>query len=89
MELDLEDLKNKQRDEIRAVLVEQSRRYADSAGDAHGRGRDAAGRRSSTASRWRPRPLREALDDGRLQSLADWLRQRRCTASCRPSRWSA
>ena len=41
VDLDLEDLKNRQRDEIRALLIEHSRRFAEKAVRSAGRGRDA------------------------------------------------
>jgi preprotein translocase subunit SecA len=74
VELSIEDLKNKQRDEIRAVLVEQSRRFAE--------GQEAA---LAEAHAWLDRifdpevpeekALRTARDNGRLKELSDWLAQ--------------
>jgi preprotein translocase subunit SecA len=70
--LDLDDLKNRQRDEIRTLLVEQSRRHADTAVEP------AAEVRTRLAQLFNgqplsPKTLREALADGRLRALADWL----------------
>ncbi len=75
VELSIEDLKNKQRDEIRALLVEQSRRFAE--------GQEAA---MKEAHAWLEQiirdedaseaPLRAAFDNGQLQKLSDWLREK-------------
>ena len=78
------DLKNKQRDEIRAVLVEQSRRHAE----------------SRPASRWprsrrgwaqvfngqapSAKSLREAAGDGRLEVALRLGRRGTSTAPCSP-----
>jgi len=72
VELSMDDLRNKQRDDIRTLLVEHSRRYAQSAEEA------AAGTRSRFDRLFNGEPpsdvlLRAAHDDGRLQSLSDWL----------------
>jgi preprotein translocase subunit SecA len=75
VELSMEDLKNKQRDEIRAVLVEHSRQFA--------AGQPAA---DAEAHAWLGRifepdvpadkALRAAFDAGRLQELSNWLAER-------------
>jgi preprotein translocase subunit SecA len=72
--LDLEDLRNKQRDDIRSLLVEQSRKFADCGRQAAVQARE---RWSSTFNGQTPsaQALREALDDGRLQALSAWLRE--------------
>ena len=71
VDLDLEDLKNKQRDEIRDVLVEQSRR--------HGEPPQQAAEQVQT--QWAAvfngqapsaKSLRDAAGDGRLESLSRW-----------------
>ncbi len=72
VELSMDDLRNKQRDEIRALLVEHSRRYAQSAEEAAA----GAGLRFDRLFNDQPPSdvlLRTAYDDGRLQSLSDWL----------------
>ncbi len=73
VELSLDDLKSKQRDEIRALLVEHSRRHADRAaavlGEAQRRLEDALGGVEPEAGH-----LREAFHRGSLQPLAEWLR---------------
>ena len=74
VELSLEDLRNKQRHEIRAVLIEQSRRAADQARQAREEGQrqlallfdEQSGGDGSA------RPVR---GNGRLQSLSDWLKE--------------
>jgi preprotein translocase subunit SecA len=76
VELSLEDLKNKQRDEIRALLVEHSREFA--------KGQEAA---MAEAHAWLGRifesdvPAEKALhaaheSNGRLQELSNWLTER-------------
>ncbi|MGD0898472.1 MAG: SEC-C metal-binding domain-containing protein [Thermoguttaceae bacterium] len=72
VDFDLEDLKNRQRDEIRALLVEQSRRHADLATDP------AAEVEAKLAEFFNgqplsPKALREAHEDGRLAALAGWM----------------
>jgi preprotein translocase subunit SecA len=72
VELSIEDLKNKQRDEIRESLVEHSRAYAAGIGAA-----------MTEAHAWldkifdadlsEEKALRKAYDDGRLKTLSDWL----------------
>jgi preprotein translocase subunit SecA len=75
VELSLEDLKNKQRDEIRDLLIEHSRRFA--------QGQEAA---MTEALEWlgrivdpnlpATRVMRTALEDGRLKELSDWLKEK-------------
>ena len=75
VELSIEDLKNKQRDEVRALLVEQSRLFA--------QGQEAA---MTEAMAWldriiKPdepveRTLRTAYEDGRLKELSQWLAEK-------------
>jgi preprotein translocase subunit SecA len=75
VELSIEDLKNKQRDEVRALLAEHSRRFAE--------GQVAA---MTEAHAWLDRifqpdtpaetSLRAAHEDGRLAELSGWLKQR-------------
>ncbi|MGA2034682.1 MAG: SEC-C metal-binding domain-containing protein, partial [Thermoguttaceae bacterium] len=74
VDLDLDDLRNKQRDEIRALLIEQSRRHADCITQAL----DACQARLEQLGNGQPlstQLLRDAADDGRLQALSDWLSQ--------------
>jgi preprotein translocase subunit SecA len=71
-ELSIDDLRNKQRDKIRALLLEHSRRYAALAGKA------TAELETRLVQLFHgdsgpERPLREAKDNGQLQSLSDWL----------------
>ena len=74
VELNLEDLKNKQRDEIRALLVEQSRQYTATATEAMAaadtRVRQLLDRDGSPGQ-----SLRVAYENGRLRELSDWLTQ--------------
>ena len=76
VELDLEDLKSKQRDEIRALLVEHSRSYT-SAYDA-----TAAEAEAQIAALFQgdeadeARVLRAAEENGKLVALAEWIRER-------------
>ncbi len=72
VELSLEDLKSKQRDEIRALLIEHSRGHAAQAARVMGETRrrlDEALEGVETDAR----NLRAAFDAGKLQPLAEWL----------------
>ncbi len=71
VKLDLDDLKNKQRDEIRALLIEDSRHYSDTARRALA---DAESRLAQVFNGEAPsaKTLRDAFDQGRLQSLSRW-----------------
>jgi preprotein translocase subunit SecA len=74
VDLDLEDLKNKQRDEIHDLLVELSRRHSESADDFMAK----AQTRLATVFEGQPlsaKALNDAYNDGRLQSLAAWAAQ--------------
>ena len=72
VELSMADLRNKQRDEIRALLVEHSRQYASSAGEATAQVETRLGQLFD--SRTPPETaLRETQDNAQLQSLSDWL----------------
>ena len=71
VDLDIENLKNEQRDEIRALLVEQSRRHSEQAPDS------AVEVETRLAQAFNGQPLsaktlREALGDGRLEALSQW-----------------
>ncbi|NUQ61780.1 MAG: SEC-C domain-containing protein [Pirellulales bacterium] len=73
VDLSIEDLKNKQRHEIRALLVDQSRHSAEESRammeEAHHRIDELFdGEPASTA--------RPARANGQLESLADWMRQK-------------
>ena len=72
VDLDIEDLKNRQRDEIRALLIEQSRHHADSAVDPMSE-IESRLQKVFDGQPLSPKLLREALDDGRLKSICDWL----------------
>ena len=75
VELSIEDLKNKQRDEIRALLIEHSRRFAE--------GQEAA---MTEERKWlerifepdlpEQRALVKAHEDGRLAELSAWLAEK-------------
>jgi preprotein translocase subunit SecA len=75
VELDIEDLKNKQRDEIRATLVERSRQYAERMAPA-----------MKDALQWveqifppnepEDRARRAAVEMGRFKQLEDWLQEK-------------
>jgi preprotein translocase subunit SecA len=72
VELSVEDLKNKQRDEIKAALIEQSRRFTLSAIEA------MAAAESRIAEFLKgdgphDKSVRAAYDSGRLQELSEWL----------------
>ncbi|HLA85191.1 MAG TPA: SEC-C metal-binding domain-containing protein [Thermoguttaceae bacterium] len=76
VELDLEDLRNKQRDEIRALLIEQSRTDTERARQTL---EELNGRLDAMFPPGTPpgTPPEDALEtaarDGRLQPLADWM----------------
>ncbi len=74
IELSIDDLRNKQRDEIRALLIDISRRHAqqtvESLAEAESRfGQLFGGEAPSDQA------LRIAHEDGHLQSLCDWLNE--------------
>lgn len=77
VELSVEGLKNKQRDEVRDLLIEHSREFA------RGQEKAMAEIRQRYAEIVNPdsdepieRILRAANEDGRLQQLSDWLKER-------------
>ena len=73
VDLSLEDLKNKQRHEIRAILVEQSRRASEEAQ------RLLHEAQQQVALLYEDDPVpnaRPSHTNGQLQSLSDWLRER-------------
>jgi preprotein translocase subunit SecA len=72
VELSLEDLKNKQRDEIRSLLVEQSRQYTAASAAAMA---EAEERVRQLLDREVPadQSLRAAYENGRLRELSAWL----------------
>lgn len=75
VQLDLEDLKNKQRDEIRALLVDRSRQHAAEAQPLMAE----AGERLEAIfalDPHAPQAIRAAHEKGVLQSLAQWLREK-------------
>jgi preprotein translocase subunit SecA len=75
VELSIEDLKNKQRDEIRTLLIEHSRGFSAGldAAMAEARGRIE---RIISADPSGDKALRVAFEDGRLQELSDWLAEK-------------
>ena len=75
VELSIEDLKNKQRDEIRALLVEHSRRFAAGQEAALAEAHAWLGR-IFTPDTPADKALRAAYDDGRLQELSAWLAEK-------------
>ncbi len=74
VELSLEDLKNKQRDEIRAILVERSRQFAEGQEEAAAEAHAWLGRVMDPEMP-ADRALRAAHEDGRLKELSDWLKE--------------
>jgi preprotein translocase subunit SecA len=74
VDLDLEDLKNRQRDEIRALLIEQSRHFADRPVDPQGEVETRL-KQVFNGETLSPKGLQTALEDGRLKGLSDWLNQ--------------
>ena len=72
VELSIDDLRNKQRDAIRALLLEHSRRYfqlaRQSMAEAEGRLAQLFGDADAPET-----SLREAHENGQLQSISDWL----------------
>ena len=74
VDLDLEDLKRKQRDEIRALLVEQSRQFAGSLAAAQ----QEANERLETllGDDDYEQAVRAASNDGRLQEFCNWIATR-------------
>ncbi len=72
VELSIDDLRNKQRDEIRALLLDHSDRYTreaiEAADEAQHRFEETFNGKEITEQ-----SLREAFDDGKLQTLCDWL----------------
>ena len=74
VDLDLEDLKNRQRDEIRALLIEHSRRFAEKTIDPQGEVESRL-KQVFDGQTLSPKALHAALEDGRLKGLSDWLNQ--------------
>ncbi len=74
VDLDLEDLKNRQRDEIRALLIEHSRRFAETPVDPQSEVETRL-RQVFDGQALSPKALHAALDDGRLKGLSEWLDQ--------------
>jgi preprotein translocase subunit SecA len=72
VDLDLEDLKNRQRDEIRDLLMEHSRQYAATTVDPQAEVQTRL-KQVFDGQPLSPKELIAALDDGRLKGLADWL----------------
>ena len=73
VDLDLEDLKNRQRDEIRDLLIEHSRKYLATAVDPHVEVQSRL-KQVFNGQLLTSKALAAALDDGRLRALADWLK---------------
>jgi preprotein translocase subunit SecA len=73
--LDLEDLKNKQREEIRGLLIETSRQFIAGLPDAQ---QEADTRLAEllAGDDSHERAMRAARDDGRLKAFCDWLAAR-------------
>ena len=72
VDLDLEDLKNRQRDEIRDLLISHSRQYAATTVDPQVEVQTRL-KQVFNGQSLSPKSLTAALDDGRLKGLADWL----------------
>ncbi len=73
VDLDLEDLKNRQRDEIRDLLIEHSRNYLATAVDPQSEVQSRL-KQDFNGQLLTSKALAAALDDGRLRSLADWFK---------------
>ncbi len=67
-------MKNRQRDEIRALLIEHSRRFADKPVDPQGEVETRL-KQVFDGQTLSPKALHAALEDGRLKGLSDWLNQ--------------
>ncbi len=74
VELSVEDLKNKQRDEVRDLLVEHSREFARGQEQAMVEARERLGQ-TTNADGPIDSALRAANEDGRLKQLSDWLKE--------------
>ena len=72
VDLDLEDLKNRQRDEIRDLLMEHSRRFSETTVDPQVEVQSRL-QQVFDGQPLSSKALTAALDDGRLKGLADWL----------------
>ncbi len=75
VELSIEDLKNKQRDEVRALLVDHSRRYAEGLSAAMTEAHAWLGR-IFTPDTPATTALRTAQENGRLGELSAWLAEK-------------
>ncbi len=75
VELSMEDLRNKQRAEIRTLLLQHSTRYAASASEAMAEA-EARLTKLFGDENSAEQALRSAHDNGRLQSMSDWLAER-------------
>ncbi len=77
MTLSVEDLKNKQRDEVRDLLVERSREFARGQEPAMVEAREQLGRIiGADPDVPIDSVLRAANEDGRLKQLSDWLKEK-------------
>jgi preprotein translocase subunit SecA len=74
VDLDLDDLKNRQRDEIRDLLIEHSRRFAENSFDAQGEVESRL-KQVFDGQTLSSKALHDAWEDGRLSGLSDWLSQ--------------
>jgi len=72
VDLSIEDLKNKQREEVRELLVEHSRTFATGMSPAMAAAHEWIDR-IVDATLPEDKALRKAYDDGRLKELTDWL----------------
>lgn len=75
VDVQLDDLRSKQREEIRALLVEHSARYAAAVDDAMAEVESRQEEIFDDPERTDAQSLRAALEDGRLQRLSDWVQQ--------------
>ncbi len=69
---DLEDMKNRQRDEIRELLMDRSRQFVEKSPDPAAEV-DAKVKQLLNGQELTAKELHAALEDGRLKSLSDWL----------------
>jgi preprotein translocase subunit SecA len=72
VEIGIDDLKNRQREEVRDLLVELSCKYVSAAPDAQKAVADKLNGTFGTNA-VDEKLLRDAASDGRLQSISDWL----------------
>ncbi|HYW78015.1 MAG TPA: SEC-C metal-binding domain-containing protein, partial [Thermoguttaceae bacterium] len=75
VELSIDDLRNKQRDEIRALLIDHSRHHAAEAREANAEAQSRLEEFFATAAT-PEEAIREASNNGQAESLSKWLADR-------------